>query len=98
MDYYILKEEHNPSQNMEDSMMNTFRIRATFRRVSAYEKNARVQAEAPTGEIILVTNRCNVEALLSGMNVDTYQIVDCDNKLQIMQEVKKIPDYYYEKV
>lgn len=78
--------------------MNTFKIAVTFRRVSAYEKNTSVQAEAPKGDITLITNRCNVEALLSGMNADTYQIIDCDNKLQIMPEVKKIPGHYYETI
>ncbi len=29
--------------------MNTFKIAVTFRRVSAYEKNARVQSDAPKG-------------------------------------------------
>lgn len=32
------------------------------------------------------------------MNIEEYQIVDCDHKVQIMKEPKKIPHYYYQPI
>ena len=78
--------------------MNTFTIQATFRRYTAFLKNERVQTEAPKGTITLLTHRCNVEAILASMNVEEYQIVDCDHKVQIMAEPEKIPQYYYQPI
>lgn len=76
--------------------MNTFTIKATFRRCTPYLKNEDVQSSAPEAIITLHTHRCHVEAILSHMNVESYQIIDCDYVLQIMPEPVLIPAYYYE--
>ena len=85
-------------ENIGGFDMNIFTIQATARRHTAYLKNERVQTEAPKCIITLVTHRCNVEAILASMNIEEYQIVDCDHKVQIMAEPKKIPHYYYQPI
>lgn len=78
--------------------MDKFTIKANFRRYTAFLKNTNVQSEAPTAVITLITHRCNVESILSSMNVEEYQIVDCSNNLQIMTDTKKIPAHYYQPI
>ena len=51
-----------------------------------------------TGVIEMTTDRCDVESILADMNVFAYQITDCDNPVQIMHSMKKIPEFYYEKM
>lgn len=76
--------------------MNTFTIRVFFRQDTPYLKSPVVLGSAPEGIITISSHRCHVEAVLSHMNVARYQIIECDNALQIMREPIDMPGYYYE--
>lgn len=77
--------------------MDEFIIDVIFRRSTAYLNNSRVLAAAPSGNIRLVTNRCNVEDILASMNVLCYKISSCSNPLQETKRFEMIPEFYYEK-
>ncbi|MCQ2088087.1 MAG: hypothetical protein MJZ37_08525 [Bacilli bacterium] len=78
--------------------MEQYKIKCTFRRETSYLQNEDVLGAAPTAIVELTTHRCHVEAILSHMNVESYQIIECSYELQIMREPKMMPLYYYEEV
>lgn len=76
-------------------MKDEFRIAVIFRRSTAYSKN--VTVNAPTGFISLFAKRCDIVALLSEYNVQSYMIVYCSAPHNIMKDFEDIPDFYYKK-
>ena len=76
--------------------MNIFRIEVIFRKYTNFTcHNTGFNSEI-SRVIELVTDRCDIEPILSDYNVVLYKIIDCDNKVQIMSGFRKIPSHYYE--
>lgn len=76
--------------------MNRFRIEVVFRKHTYFTRhNTGINSDI-SGVIELVTDRCDVEPILSEYNVNLYKIIDCDYKAQIMKGFRKIPSHYYE--
>ncbi len=79
--------------------MNNFKIFVVFRQDSFTKHNAVGELK---GEITVTTDRCDIEPILAGLNVQSYQIIGCQRngievKCQHMDSMMKIPEHYYER-
>lgn len=76
--------------------MNRFKIEVIFRLHTAFTRHNVQSGSDISGIIELITDRCDVEPILADYNVNLYQIIDCDHKVQVMNGFRQIPLHYFE--
>ena len=76
--------------------MHQYKIEVIFRKPSKFVQHNTDKNSEITGIIDIVTDRCDIESILPEYNVREYKIIDCDYKVQVMNEFKQIPLFYYE--
>ena len=78
--------------------MKNFTIFVAFRRNKFTEHNATGEIK---GTVTVTTDRCDIEPILAGLNVQSYQIIGCQEygievDCQHMDSMMAIPSHYYD--
>lgn len=79
--------------------MKDFKIFVIYRQDSFTRHNAVGEIK---GEVTVTTDRCDIEPILAGLNVKSYQIIGCHEngievRNQLMSCMKEMPHHYYTK-